>query len=104
LITYTDWWQPSSSSVLLVGAARRSSEVGDGIVTGLLDRLDERTELRRRMQILGEPDRRLLYLWYVAQLPAANIARALGISRRQCFRRRASAIKRIVEFENGSAT
>jgi DNA-directed RNA polymerase specialized sigma24 family protein len=98
LITYTDWWQPSTSSVLQVGAARRSSSLGDGIGVGLLDRLDERAELRRRMQRLGEPDRRLLYLWYVAQLPAARIAQALGISRRQCFRRRASAVKRIVEF------
>jgi capsular exopolysaccharide synthesis family protein len=72
--------------------------VVDGIGVGLLDRLDERAELRRRMQVLGEPDRRLLYLWYVAQLPATRIAQALGISRRQCFRRRASAVKRIVEF------
>ncbi len=103
LITYTDWWQPTSSSVLLVGAARRSSEMADGIGTGLLDRLDERSELRRRMQHLSEPDRRLLYLWYVVQEPATSIARTLGISRRQCFRRRASAIKRIVELKSGSA-
>jgi DNA-directed RNA polymerase specialized sigma subunit len=77
--------------------------VADGIGTGLLDRLDERAELRRRMQSLDEKDRRLLYLWYVVQLPASSIAQALGISRRQCFRRRASAIRRIVEFEGGSA-
>jgi DNA-directed RNA polymerase specialized sigma subunit len=76
--------------------------MGDGIGVGLLDRLDERAELRRRMKVLRESDRRLLYLWYVAQLPAASIAQALGISRRQCFRRRASAIRQIVEFENGS--
>jgi DNA-directed RNA polymerase specialized sigma subunit len=103
LITYTDWWQPSSSSVLLVGAARRSSELTDGIGVGLLERLDERAELRRRMQDLDESDRRLLYLWYVAQLPATRIAQLLGISRRQCFRRRASAIQRIVEVGDGPA-
>jgi DNA-directed RNA polymerase specialized sigma subunit len=50
------------------------------------------------MQFLRESDRRLLYLWYVVQLSAVDIARALGISRRQCFRRRASAIRRIVEL------
>jgi DNA-directed RNA polymerase specialized sigma subunit len=103
LLTYTDWWQPTTSSVLQVGAARRSSSLADGIGIGLLDRLDERAELRRRMQVLGESDRRLLYLWYVAQLPAASIARTLGISRRQCFRRRSSAIRRIVDFDGGSA-
>jgi DNA-directed RNA polymerase specialized sigma24 family protein len=103
LVTYTDWWQPATSSVMAVGAARRSSNLTDGIGTGLLDRLDERAELRRRMLSLGEPDRRLLYLWYVAQLPAGRIAQMLSISRRQCFRRRAAAIRRIVEFQPGSA-
>jgi len=98
LLTYTDWWQPSTSSVLQVGGARRSSAISDGVRSGLLDRLDERAELRRRMQLLHESDRRLLYLWYVVQLPAREIAMALGISRRQCFRRRASAIKCIVEL------
>lgn len=101
LLTYTDWWQPPTASVLQVGAARRSSSFSDGISVGLLDRLDERTELRRRMQLLDETDRRLLYLWYVVQLPAKEIAQALGISRRQCFRRRASAIRSIVEEGEG---
>jgi DNA-directed RNA polymerase specialized sigma subunit len=98
LLTYTDWWQPATSSVLQVGAARRSSTFSDGVRTGLLDRLDERAELRRRMQLLRESDRLLLYLWYVVQLPAKEIAQAIGISRRQCFRRRASAIRCIVEL------
>jgi DNA-directed RNA polymerase specialized sigma subunit len=84
--------------VLLVGAARRSTSVTDGIGIGLLERLDERAELRHRMQALSEEDRRLLYLWYVVQLPASRIAQLVGISRRQCFRRRASAIRRIVEL------
>lgn len=101
LLTYTDWWQPVTASVLQVGAARRSSSFSDGISVGLLDRLDERAELRRRMQLLDESDRRLLYLWYVAQLPASAIATALGISRRQCFRRRGSAIRRLVEAGDG---
>lgn len=97
LVTYTDWWQPATASVLQVGGARRSSSFSDGVAIGLLDHLDERSELRRRMQDLREQDRHLLYLWYVAQQPATRIAQTLGISRRQCFRRRASAIRRIVE-------
>jgi hypothetical protein len=103
LVTYTDWWQPATSSVMQVGGARRSTSATDGIGVGLLDRLDERAELRRRMQVLAESDRRLLYLWYVAQQPAVDIARALGISRRQCFRRRGSAIRRIVEVGEHAA-
>jgi len=102
LVTYTDWWQPATSSVLQVGGARRSSGYSDGVWLGLLDRLDERAELRRRMQLLVETDRHLLYLWYVAQLPAIEIARTLSISRRQCFRRRASAIRCIVNGGEGN--
>ena len=47
-------------------------------------------------------DRRLLYLWYLRQLPAHEIARELRISRRQCFRRRATAIRAIVEARRSS--
>ncbi|HEY7661146.1 MAG TPA: hypothetical protein VIC58_11175 [Actinomycetota bacterium] len=103
LLTYTDWWQPSTASILQVGGGRRASWVEDGVNVGLLDRLDERAELRRRMQMLGETERHLLYLWYVVQVPAAGIARELKISRRQCFRRRASAIRRIVELGESAA-
>lgn len=96
LITYSDWWQPATTSILQVGAARRSSENADGFRAGLLETLDERTELRRRVARLSETDRQLLYLWYVKQLPGAQIARMLRISRRQCFRRRAAAVHAIV--------
>lgn len=97
LITYTDWWQPSTASVYKVGS-RRGSFASDGIRTGLLDTLPEREELRRRMQRIDERDRRLLFLWYLRELPAHEIARELRISRRQCFRRRAAVIRRIVDF------
>ena len=97
LVTYTDWWQPSSSSVLQVGGARRSgNEQGDGLRSGLLDTLDERTELCRRAQTLEPRDRSLLFLWYVRQLPVDEIASELRISRRQCFRRRSAAVHAIV--------
>lgn len=100
LLTYTDWWQPPTSSILQVGSARRDAIGGtrDGIRDGLLDTLDVRAELSRRMQSVEDADRQLLYLWYVVQLPAGDIATRLGVSRRQCFRRRASAIRKIVEM------
>ena len=98
LVTYTDWCYPWGTSVLQAGAARRQSTHSDGIPSGVLDSLDERRELRRRMQFVEERDRRLLFLWYVKQLDAQEIAREIGISRRQCFRRRAQAVRKVVEL------
>ena len=97
LITYTDWWQPTTSSVYRVGS-RRGTFASDGIRAGLLDTLVVRDELCRRMRLVAEKDRRLLYLWYLRQLPAHEVARELKISRRQCFRRRGAVIRRIVEL------
>jgi hypothetical protein len=103
LLTYTDWWQPESTSVLRVGGARRNSnEFGDGIPHGLLDSLDERAELCRRMGVIRHMDRRLLFLWYVRQLPVDDISRDLDISRRQCFRRRAAAIEALANREDAA--
>jgi DNA-directed RNA polymerase specialized sigma subunit len=97
LITYTDWWQPNSASVYQVGK-RRGTFASDGIRGALLDTLPERDELCRRMKRIAERDRRLLFLWYLRELPAQDIARELRISRRQCFRRRAAVIRRIVDL------
>jgi len=97
LIRYTDWWQPVTSSILVAGAARRSHEFSDGIRDGLLDSLDERVELRRRMGRLSDRDRGVLFLWYVRELEVSEIARVLELSRRQCFRIRSAAVDRIVE-------
>jgi DNA-directed RNA polymerase specialized sigma subunit len=99
LIRYTDWWQPSTSSMLQVGAARRGTDFGDGIRQGLLDTLDERAELCRRMQQIDDTDRRILFFWYIKQISAQDISREVGISRRQCFRRRARAIRRLLDEE-----
>ena len=104
LISFTDWWQPHTGSVVSVGPARRSKTLGDGIRPGLLDTLDERAELSRRMQLVSERDRELLFLWYVRQSPVEEIASTLGISRRQCFRRRGSAIRKIVELAEPGAS
>ncbi|HEX9123127.1 MAG TPA: hypothetical protein VF984_07170 [Actinomycetota bacterium] len=96
LMTYTDWWQPTTSSVIPVGAARRSKNASDGLPAGLLGTLDRRAELCRRMEIVGDRDRNVLFLWYVRQLPVDEISKIVGLSRRQCFRRRAEAIRQIV--------
>jgi len=96
LITYTDWWQPNTASVYRV-SKRRGSFASDGLHGRLLDSLTERDELCRRMHDVDETSRQVLYLWYLRQLPVQDIARELRISRRQCFRRRAAAIKAIVE-------
>jgi DNA-directed RNA polymerase specialized sigma24 family protein len=98
LLTYTDWCQPATSSVIQVGAARRRTAQTDGIPPGLLRTLDERTELCRRMRHLRDVDREVLFLWYVRQLAVEEIASELRISRRQCFRRRSTAIRKIVEL------
>jgi DNA-directed RNA polymerase specialized sigma subunit len=98
LITYTDWYQPSTTSVLVVGTARRDRSVSDGFRDGLLESLDERTELGRRVRSLSPREREVLYLWYVRQLDVGAIARAARVSRRQCFRLRAKAVRKIVEM------
>ena len=102
LITYTDWWQPTTASVYRVGS-RNETFANDGLRVGLLDSLPLRDELCRRMQGIDERDRHLLYLWYVRQIAAHEIARDLRISRRQCFRRRAAAIRTLVALGEPTA-
>ena len=98
LLTYTDWYQPSTASVLSVG--RRVRGGSDGLPAALLGAFDVREELRRRMQRLTDRERTILFLWYIRQLPADEIARVVRISRRHCFRVRARAIARLVETEH----
>jgi len=102
LVTYTDWWQPTTSSVYQVNG-NRDRDLGDGLRAGLLDHLDERAELCRRMEEIEERDRHLLVLWYLQQLPVDEIAPILGISRRQCFRRRARTLRFIAGSDESSA-
>jgi DNA-directed RNA polymerase specialized sigma subunit len=77
--------------------SRRTSD-SDGLHPGVLETLDERTELRRRVHLMEERDRHVLFLWYVRQLPLKQIARELGVSGRQCQRLRAKAVKTVVEL------
>jgi DNA-directed RNA polymerase specialized sigma24 family protein len=104
LVRYTDWWQPATSSVLQVDWARRGSDPADGIRQGLLETLDERVELCRRMRRIDDTDRRILFLWYVRQLQAGDISKEVGISRRQCFRRRARALRVLMDEDAGERT
>ena len=97
LLTYTDWWQPNTTSVYYVGRAGRDRVLAEGIRPGLLEHLDERSELCQRMQRLTDRDRRLLFLWYLEQRAVDEIAKELKISRRQCFRRRREAIRTIIQ-------
>lgn len=96
LVTYTDWWQPDTSSVLQVAGSR--SQNSEGFRQGLIDTLDERSEICRRMEYLRDRDRHLLFLWYVEQRATEEIAKRLRISRRQCFRRKARAIRTLVRL------
>jgi DNA-directed RNA polymerase specialized sigma24 family protein len=99
LLTYTDWWQPTTASVMQVGAMRRSGKgFADGLPAGLISTIDVRAELCRRMSLLNDRERTLLFLWYVRQLAVSDIAKAIGTSRRHCFRVRASAIRKLVEL------
>jgi DNA-directed RNA polymerase specialized sigma24 family protein len=98
LVTYTDWWQPASTSVMQVGAARRGQASEDGLPAGLVGSLDVRTELTRRMQHISERERALLFHWYILQLPVSEVADALDVSRRHCFRLRNGAIRKLVEL------
>lgn len=103
LVTYTDWWQPATSSVLQVGPQRRAVIMQDGLRPGLLESLDERAELCRRLEFLDDRDRLLLYLWYVRQEPVERVARSVGISRRHFFRRRARAIRSLIDLGREAA-
>lgn len=96
LITYTDWLQPATASVLQVGRAKRDQNIGDGLNPGLIDTLEERVELCHRMSSLSDREREVLFFWYVKQLHVDDIADELGISRRQCFRLKKKAIEALI--------
>ena len=98
LLTYTDWWQPTSSSVLQVGAMRRTGDrFADGLPSGLIATIDVRGACRR-MSTLDQRSRAVLFLWYVRQLAVADIAKIIGVSRRHCFRIRAASVRELVEL------
>jgi hypothetical protein len=97
MVTYADSWQPGTGSIIDAVGLRRKGR-SDGFRAALIDTLDERSELCRRLSQLPERDRFILFLWYVKHLHVDDIAAAVGISRRQCFRRKAGAIRKLVEL------
>lgn len=98
LLTYTDWWQPSTGSVAVTAGPTRRRCIGDGLRDEVVDGLDERTELVWRLAHLDRLDRKILFLFYVAYLSGAEIAEDVGLSERQCYRRRNRAVERLVDL------
>lgn len=97
LITYTDWWQPPTGSVLEVPRTRGRYEPARTFRPGFVEELDQRAELRRRVAFLEQVDRRILYLYYVENRRPRDISLAVGLSTRQCTRRRKAAVDFLVE-------
>jgi DNA-directed RNA polymerase specialized sigma24 family protein len=99
LVMYPDWYQPPSGSIMKVGAAKLDKNIGDGLNPGIINTIDERTELCRRMTVLSERERLVLFLWYVKQMHCDDVADELGVSRRQAFRLKSKAIRALVDPE-----
>jgi hypothetical protein len=95
LARYTDPLQPCSGSISAVPKARFG---GDRFPfhPAVLEGLEERAELRRRMAWLEDEEVLVLVRWYVEGARPDIIARHLGRSVRHVYRYRAAAIERLV--------
>ena len=91
---FTDPYQPRTSSITTVPQDRASA---DRFPFGpaLLDRLDERSELRERMAWLDQEARVVLARWYIEGARPEVIARDLRRSVRHVYRVRARAVEAI---------
>jgi DNA-directed RNA polymerase specialized sigma24 family protein len=99
---YRDVFDPKTGSLILIARDRFDPSRGP-FRAGFIDRLEERQELRRRMTERIQPrERKLLYLWYVADLPVTRVARMLGISRMHCYRLRKDALSAMCDEEQAS--
>lgn len=97
LLRYTDCWQPVTGSVVAgIGAPGRRR--GDGLRSALVSGLEEREELRWRLAHLDDRDRQILFLFYVDYASSAEVAEQVGLSERQCYRRRNEAVNRLVDL------
>lgn len=101
---YRDVFDPKTTSVIVV--SREAFDPSQGpFRNGLIHRLDEREELRRRMaERLEERERRLLFLWYVADLRPARVAQSLGISRMHAYRLRKKALAALCDEDEAKAS
>ena len=105
LTHYTDCFQPRTGSVTSLGGGK-SAGTGHPFHHALLEDLEERTELGRRMAWLEREEAVVLLRWYVEGARPEVIAAGLARSLRHVYRRRMSAIEALValgrsdEFED----
>jgi hypothetical protein len=92
---YTDYFQPRTGSVTSLGGGKVSG-VGHPIHPALLESLEERTELCRRMAWLDREEAVILVRWYVEGAKPCVIAEGLGRSLRHVYRRRYSGVSTLV--------
>ena len=92
---FSDPYQPRTSSVTTVPQGRAGA---DRFPFGpaLLDRLDERSELRARVALLDDEARIVLARWYLEGARPEVIARDLRRSTRHVYRVRTRAVEAIV--------
>jgi hypothetical protein len=95
LTRYTDCLQPRTGSVTTLGGGKGSGPASP-FHPALLDGLEERSELARRMAWLDREEAVVLFRWYVEGAKPTVIATALGRSLRHVYRRRSSGIDAIV--------
>jgi hypothetical protein len=97
LSRYTDCLQPRTGSVTaLCRSGGGSAGSGSPFHPALLEDLEEREELRRRMAWLSDEEAVVLFRWYIEGAKPEVIAAGLGRSPRHVYRRRSSAVTAIV--------
>ncbi len=96
LSRYTDCLQPRTGSVTALCRGGGSDGSGSPFHPALLDDLEEREELRRRIAWLSDEEGVVLFRWYIEGAKPEAIAAGLGRSPRHVYRRRSSAVAAIV--------
>lgn len=97
---YTDAVQVRSSSIMSTGGTGGGDRFP--FHPSLLDGVEERAELGRRMRWLEPEERAVLVGWYVEALSASALARRLGRSVRHVYRLRRNAIDYLVSMAAAS--
>ena len=100
LVRYTDAFQPRTASVAALGGGRGSGP-GEPFHPALIEDMDVRSELARRMAWLDREEAVILFRWYVEGAKPTVIAAGLGRSLRHVYRRRVSGIEAIVALGRG---
>jgi DNA-directed RNA polymerase specialized sigma24 family protein len=95
LARYTDPLQPRSGSICALSTGRPGFDATP-FHPALLDDLEERAELRRRIAWLEEEAAIVLVRWYIEGARPETIARELDRSVRHVYRRRTDAIRLLV--------